>query len=60
MQTKKSYKSPEVTFYGNVEEITFGSRVALSDAWIGADGNDGIFGPKCPDNSDFLACTSGS
>ncbi len=60
MQTKKSYSSPILTFYGNVEEITFGSRVFLRDAWFGADGTDGKWGPKCKDDWDYFACTSGS
>ena len=47
MKTKKTYSSPKVKFYGNVEEITLGSRRRISDAWIGADGSDGLLGRRC-------------
>lgn len=41
MQPKKTYDSPKVTFYGNVEQITFGSHRGLSDGVFGAPGADG-------------------
>lgn len=58
MKTRKSYSSPVVKFYGNVEKITFGSRNFIEDSFFGADGNDGLVGPKC-DRKDFgFACGS--
>lgn len=55
---KKIYTTPVLLIHGDVEKLTLGSRWAISDAWIGVDGNDGLIGPKCSPNSDFLACTS--
>ncbi len=54
---KKIYVTPVLLVHGDVEKLTLGSRIAFRDAWIGADGNDGLIGPKCSPDSDFLACT---
>ncbi len=58
MQTKKSYISPILTFYGNVEEITFGSRNFIEDAYFGTDGTDGRWGPKCDEQDWGYHCGS--
>jgi len=55
---KKTYTSPELRVHGTVEKLTLGTRMLFSDAWFGADGNDGLIGPTCPTSSDFLACTA--
>lgn len=57
---KKTYVSPVLHIHGTVEKLTQGSRIAFSDAWIGVDGNDGLIGPRCPPDSNVLACTAGS
>lgn len=57
---KKTYVTPVLLIHGDVEKLTLGSRLAISDAWIGVDGNDGLIGPTCPPDSDTWACTSGS
>lgn len=54
---KKTYVIPVLLIHGDVEKMTLGSRIAFRDAWIGADGNDGLIGPKCDSNSDTWACT---
>jgi hypothetical protein len=53
-----AYAKPLLIVHGNVKEITQGSRIAFSDAWFGAVGNDGVVGPKCSPDSDVLACTA--
>lgn len=58
MKTKKSYQSPAVKFYGNVEQITFGSRNFFEDAFFGTDGTDGKWGPKCSKKDFGFACGS--
>jgi len=57
---KKTYVTPVLQVHGNVEKLTLGTRMLFSDAWFGADGNDGLIGPKCDPASDLLACTAGS
>lgn len=57
MDEKKTYVSPKLVVHGTIGAITRGSRIAISDAWFGTDGNDGLVGPKCRPDSDFLACT---
>lgn len=52
MQTKKTYESPTVAFYGNVEEITFGPGNGNQDALFGADGGlGGVGGNRPPSNT---------
>jgi hypothetical protein len=58
MDAKKTYAPPRLITHGDVREITRGSRLAISDSWFGTDGNDGLIGPKCDPDSDFLACTA--
>ena len=58
MDHKKRYIPSVVVVHGTVESLTRGSRLAISDAWIGADGNDGLIGPTCSPDSDFLSCTA--
>jgi hypothetical protein len=58
MKTKKTYTSPVLIVHGSVEKLTLGSRLAISDAWFGVDGNDGLIGPKCSPGSDAWACTA--
>ncbi len=41
MLTKKAYDSPKVTFYGNIEQITFGSVTGFTDGLIGNAGDPG-------------------
>ncbi len=53
---KKAYTTPTVIVHGSIEDLTRGSRIAFRDAWFGADGNDGLIGPKCREDWDFLAC----
>lgn len=55
---KKTYTSPELRVHGTVEKLTLGTRMLFSDAWFGADGTDGIVGPKCAPDSDVLWCTA--
>ncbi|MEM6255665.1 MAG: lasso peptide [Cyanobacteria bacterium P01_D01_bin.156] len=58
MNTKKAYSAPALIVHGDVEEITLGTRNLVEDAFFGADGTDGVFGPKC-DRKDFgFACGS--
>ena len=49
MQRKKTYDSPKVTFYGNVEQITFGPKAGFTDAFLGTSGNvtGGNFDGEC-------------
>jgi hypothetical protein len=58
MKTKKIYSEPVLIIHGNIEELTLGSRWAISDAWVGVDGNDGLIGFTCKPDSDFLSCTA--
>lgn len=58
MDHKKRYVPSVVVVHGTVESLTRGSRIALSDAWLGTDGNDGLFGPKCSPDSERFACTA--
>lgn len=60
MTMKKTYVTPTLLVHGDVEKLTCGTRMFFSDAWFGADGNDGIIGPTCSPDSDKFACTSGS
>ena len=57
---KKPYVRPVLQVHGTVEKLTLGTRMFFSDAWFGADGTDGLIGPKCSPTSDLFACTSGS
>ncbi len=62
MHAKKSYNSPKVTFYGDIEKITFGPKAGFADALLGAvgigDGGSGGIGeckffPNAPGCSSF-------
>lgn len=57
MQTKKSYDSPKVTFYGNVEQITFGPGGGFADNFFGIGDGDGGF-RSCNRNPGLNGCGS--
>lgn len=63
IQPKKRFVPPTAEPFGNVVDITSGSRLLFEDAFIGASGTDGLIGPKCDHvkerfGRDLFACGS--
>ena len=52
VNTKTAYTTPVVLVHGKMAKLTLGSNIAIEDAWIGVDGNDGIIGPECEQRYD--------
>lgn len=64
MQAKTTYNTPKLTFYGDIEKITFGPKSGFLDAWFGSvgagPGGPGGYGVECEIFPHASGCSTGS